>query len=302
MSGDREGLINRLAAGDTTTCRAWGLERRDGLRLGFTDHDRDLAFEGWVFRADTGLSAGALMQTTGLAIDNVEAVGALSDESLREADIAAGRYDGAAVTCWLVDWSEVGRRMVLFRGTLGEVTRGAGGFRADLRGLAEELNQPRGRVYQRLCPAVLGGPDCGVDLGDAANSAEVAVEAVDGHRRFRFSSLDTFEEGWFARGRLRVLSGAAAGLVGQIRSDRFGGGVRILDLWQELRAEVVAGDAVRVEAGCDKSLATCRDKFDNVLNFRGFPYIPGDDWITAYPQRTGANDGGSYRPQGGSLT
>lgn len=302
MSGGRDGLLAHLETGATTTCRAWGVERRDGVRLGFTDHDRDLAFEGWTFRADTGLTAGTLMQTTGLAVDNVEAVGALSDAALTEEDIAAGRYDDASVTCWLVDWSDPDRRMVLFRGTLGEVTRGAGGFRADLRGLAEELNQPRGRVYQRPCSAVLGDPACGVDLSRPDMSAEVPVDAVEGTRRFRFASLDGFAKGWFARGRFRVLTGAAAGLVGQVRDDRPGAGERILELWQELRAPVAPGDRVRIEAGCDKSLGTCKEKFDNVLNFRGFPYIPGDDWITSYPQRTGINDGGSYRPQGRDLT
>ena len=302
MSGDRDGLLAHLAGGATTTCRAWGVERADGVRLGFTDHDRDLAFEGWTFRAETGMGAGALMQTTGLAVDNVEAAGALSAPAITEEDIAAGRYDGAAVTCWLVDWRDPSRRMVLFRGRLGEVTRGAGGFRADLRGLAEELNQPRGQVYQRLCSAVLGDPACGVDLSRPGMSAEVAVEEVAGARRFRFTSLQGFAEGWFARGRLRVLSGAAAGLVGQVRDDRLGEGERTLELWQELRAGVAPGDTVRVEAGCDKSLGTCKAKFGNVVNFRGFPYIPGDDWITAYPQRSGRNDGGSYRPRTRDLT
>lgn len=300
--GDGDGLLAHLAQGATTTCRAWALERRDGVRLGFTDHDRDLAFEGWTFRADTGLSAGALMQTTGLSVDNVEAVGALSDTAISEADITAGRYDGAAVTCWLVDWSAPERRVVLFRGSLGEVTRGAGGFRADLRGLAEDLNQPRGRVYQRVCSAVLGDARCRVDLTRPGMRADVAVEEVEGARRFRFTSLGGFEKGWFARGRLHVLTGAGAGLVGQVREDWLGESDRTLELWQELRAEVAPGDTVRIEAGCDKSLATCKAKFDNVPNFRGFPYIPGDDWITAYPQRSGVNDGGSYRPLTRDLT
>jgi uncharacterized phage protein (TIGR02218 family) len=302
MSGNRDGLLAHLAGGVTTVCRAWGVERKDGTRLGFTDHDKSLAFEGWTFRADTGMTAGAMMRTTGLAVDNVETVGALSDAAITEADVAAGRYDGAGVSCWLVDWTEPERRMVLFRGTLGEVTRAAGGFRADLRGLAETLNVPRGRVYQRPCSALLGDPGCGVDLGAPGLFAEVPVEHVEGGRRFRFTTLGAFEAGWFARGRLRVLSGEAAGLAGQVREDRSDGEGRTLELWQELRAGIAPGDTVRVEAGCDKSLATCSAKFGNVINFRGFPNIPGDDWITAYPQRSGTNDGGSYRPQTRDLT
>ena len=44
---------------------------------------------------------------------------------------------------------------------------------------------------------------------------------------------------------------------------------------------------------CDKRAATCQAKFDNFLNFRGFPHMPGEDWLTAYPRGGQAHDGGS---------
>ena len=294
MSAARDALLGHLAGGVTTVCRAWGMERADGLRLGFTDHDRDLAFEGWTFRAGTGLTAGMLTQTTGLSVDNVEAEGALSDEAITEADIAAGRYDGARVTTWLVNWRDTEQRMVLFRGSIGEVTRAGGAFRADLRGLSEELNQPRQRVYQRTCAAILGDASCGVDLSGAAYSAEAVVTEVDAARRFRFDGLGSFAPDWFERGRLTVLSGAAAGLIGQVKIDRELDGVREIELWQDLRAGIAAGDAVRLEAGCDKRFATCREKFGNAVNYRGFPHVPGDDWITSYPRAGQTHDGSSY--------
>ena len=43
----------------------------------------------------------------------------------------------------------------------------------------------------------------------------------------------------------------------------------------------VAGNTVRVTAGCDKSLATCRDVFANVINFQGEPHVPGIDALAA---------------------
>ena len=75
-------LHAHLATGLTTVARCWALTRSDGLRLGFTDHDCDLDFDGLSFRAGTGLSAMALQQATGLSVDNTEALGALSDLSL----------------------------------------------------------------------------------------------------------------------------------------------------------------------------------------------------------------------------
>ncbi|MDP4989929.1 MAG: DUF2163 domain-containing protein, partial [Marivita lacus] len=126
-----------MGTGVTTVARVWEVRCRDGRRFGFTDHDLDLSFDGLVFRADTGMSAAAVQQGTGLSVDNTEAVGALSDASVTEADIAAGRFDGAEVTAWLVNWADVTARKVLFRGSLGEITRNGGAFTAELRGLTE---------------------------------------------------------------------------------------------------------------------------------------------------------------------
>lgn len=286
-------LHAHLAGGVTTVCRAWSIRRKDGVTLAFTDHDTDLALDGTVFRAGTGLSARALQQTTGLSVDNTEALGALSDAGITEADLMAGRYDGAEVVAWLVNWADTDARKVQFRGTLGEIKRAGGAFQAELRGLTEGLNQPQGRVIQRQCGAVLGDASCKVDLSHPGYAAEVAVTGVEGGRLFRLPGLAGFDDRWFERGRLVVLTGAAAGLVGVVKNDRIGPLAREVELWQGLGAEVAPGDLLRIEAGCDKRAETCRLKFGNFLNFRGFPHVPGDDWLTSYPARAGQNSGGS---------
>lgn len=289
-----EGLEAHLAGGATHIAHAWAITRTDGVVLGFTDHDRHLAFENIQFRADSGLSALALQQGTGLSVDNSEAIGVLTDAAIREADIDAGRYDGAEVRCWLVNWGDVAQRQMLFRGTIGEIRRGGGAFTAELRGLAEVLNRPMGRVYQKPCGAVLGDATCRFDLTAPGYAAEVAVVTVVA-ARLVLPPLPDFEPGWFQRGRLLVLSGTAAGLSGGIKRDRSDPNARRIDLWSDLRAEVAPGDMVRIEAGCDKRMNTCRFKFNNLLNFQGFPDIPGEDWLTAMPATTGQTTGGSRR-------
>ena len=284
-----------LATGETTVSTCWEIRRRDGLVLGFTDHDHDLAFGGCVFRAGTGLTARALDRTTGLSVDNAEAMGALSAASITEADIAAGRFDGAEVVAWRVNWADPEVREVLFRGTLGEVRRQGGAFEAELRGLTETLNQPVGRLFQGVCPALLGDAECGVDLEQPGLAAEVDVVAVEGNRVVTVALQDGPAPRWFERGRLAVLTGAAAGLVGWIKVDGATPEGRQLELWQGLGASIFPGDRVRIEAGCDKRVETCRAKFDNVVNFRGFPDIPGEDWIMVHPSRAGVADGGSRR-------
>ncbi|WP_300516683.1 DUF2163 domain-containing protein [Aliiroseovarius sp.] len=283
-----------LASGLTSVARCFRLERRDGTVHGFTDHDVDLTFGGTRYKADTGLTARALQQTTGLSIDNTEALGALSDASVSEADIRAGRYDGARVEAWLVNWNDTDQRLMQFRGTIGEVTRGAGGFQAELQGLTEALNQPQGRAYQAPCSAVLGDGRCGFDFDAVPGyQAEVAVEVVKAGVIFRFAELSGFTDRWFEKGRFEVLTGPAAGLVGVVKNDRLSSDGREIELWEALRAPVSTGDMLRIQAGCDKRFETCRLKFDNAVSFRGFPHIPGEDWLMTTPVAPATNGGGA---------
>lgn len=291
------GLYAHLATGATTVCRAWAVVRRDGTVYGFTDHDRDLAFEGISFLASTGLTARALQQTTGLSVDNTEALGALSDASVSEADLLAGRFDGAKVRAWLVNWASVEDRVLQFSGAFGEVSRAGGAFQAELRGLTEGLNQPQGLAYQRGCSAVLGDGKCRFNLAQSGYFSERSVEEVVDQRIFRFASFGGYDDRWFERGRLVGLTGAASGLVGVVKNDRVVGAGREVELWQSLGSGLLVGDLIRIEAGCDKRAATCRVKFANFLNFRGFAHIPGEDWLTSYPVSSRANQGRSLFSQ-----
>jgi uncharacterized phage protein (TIGR02218 family) len=289
-----EELKAHLAEGSSTVARAWAIARRDGLVLGFTDHDCALEFEGIRFAPESGMTAKALSQSTGLAVDNTESFGALSSEAISEADILAGRYDGAEVRAWIVNWSDVGQRALRFRGHFGEITRGAGAFTAELRGLTEALSAENGRIYHPRCSAVLGDASCRFDPLTAGYFYEGPAAAVEDGVRFVFDDIAAFDARWFVKGRLRILSGEASGLVGVIKNDRIGkAGTREIELWQRIGAEVSPGDLVRLEAGCDRRAETCRLKFSNFLNFRGFPHIPGEDWLMSYPVASGSNDGGS---------
>lgn len=292
-------LHAHLASGATTVCRAWTVLRRDGVLLGFTDHDLDLVVDGVTCRANTGMTARALQQTTGLSVDNSEAAGALSDAAITEADILAGRFDGAVVRSFLVNWAAPGEWIEQFRGSFGEISRSGGAFRAELRGLSEALNRPQGYSYQPTCSAVLGDARCKFDTGTLGYSEERPVETVEEGRVFRFESFAGFDDRWFEHGRFEMVTGAAAGLVGVVKIDRLDGVARRIELWQSLIAPIAPGDIFRVTAGCNKAAATCRVKFENFLNFRGFPHIPGEDWLASYPVSDRPNSGGAQLPRYG---
>lgn len=291
-----EALYAHLATGSTTVCRAWTVQRRDGVMLGFTDHDRDIVVDGVTCRADTGMTAKALQQTTGLSVDNSEAVGALSDAAITESDILAGRFDGAVVRSFLVNWASTGDSVEQFKGSFGEITRSGGAFTAELRGLTEALNLPQGFAYQPNCSAILGDARCRFDTTSPGFFAVRQIEVAEANRIFDFVAFSGFEDRWFEHGRFEMLTGEAAGLVGVVKVDRLNGTARRIELWQSLGASVAVGDSFRVIAGCSKASTICRTKFANFLNFRGFPHIPGEDWLASYPVADRPNTGGPRLP------
>lgn len=291
MSSARDALLAHLATGTTTTCQCWTVTRKDGVVLGFTDHDRDVSFDGITFKAASGMTARALQHSNGLAVDNTEALGALSDASVSETDLLAGRFDGASVRNWMVNWQDVSQRLIQFSGFFGEVTRSAGGFRAELRGLSETLNQTQGLAYQKTCSAVLGDVHCGFNLDLPGFAISAPIVAIDSPGLYRIAPQSALSDGWFQRGRVQITSGFAAGLVGLVKFDRADGTTRRLELWVDFPLSPAVGDTIRLEPGCDKVAATCQAKFNNFRNFRGFPHIPGADWMTSYPV-SGKNNSG----------
>jgi hypothetical protein len=205
-----------LDAGVTTHVWCWRVTRVDGAVFGFTDHDRDLEFDGLTWRAGSGFGGAEAEAALGLAPSQTDLAGALDDAVLTEADLEAGLWAGARVEGWRVDWSDTDLRVLVSTGELGEITRLDGRFEAELLGLAHRLERVTGRVFTRRCDARLGDGRCGVSPA---------------HPDFA--------------------------------------------------------------AGCDQRFATCRDRFANTLNFRGFAQMVGNDVLQASAGQEAIRDGGS---------
>lgn len=282
-----------LDSGATRMARCWKVLRADGSEMGFTDHDRVLSFDGLDFEPDAGFTPSAIEAGTGLAADTHEVTGALSSDRITEADIARGLYDRAEVTLYLVDWGDPTVRIVQSRGLIGEIRHGILAFEAEIAGLSDLLSQPVGRAFQHSCTSRLGDTECGVNLEDPQFTGSATVDTIDGGARFTADGLTGFADGWFAGGAMRWTTGANAGLEGQVKMHLATGAGSIIELWLTPVFDVVPGDQLVVYAGCDKTAETCRERFGNLLNFRGFPHMPGDDAVASYPNSGGAHDGGS---------
>jgi uncharacterized phage protein (TIGR02218 family) len=276
-------LQAKLGSGVTTLARCWIVTRRDGVTMGFTDHDADIVIDGVTCHAGTGLASSEATARLGLAVDGSEIAGALSDDSLGEHDLAAGHYDAADITVHLVDWSEPELRVLLQKGVLGEVRREGAAFTAEFRSLAHRLNEESGRLYTATCSADLGDARCAVDLDNPAFSASGTVASLAGASAFRASGLGSFEDGWFTGGKLTFTGGDNAGFAVEVKTHRVALDGVLIELWQQPPEPIALADAFTITAGCDKRFTTCRDRFANAANFRGFPHIPGNDFVISYP-------------------
>lgn len=285
-------LTDSLESGVTTLARCWVVRRTDGVRLGFTDHDNDLAFDGVVFRAGSGLTGSAVERATGMRADSQSISGALQSEAIDEEEITRGLYDSAEVQLWLVDWQNPASRVRLATGRIGEIRRSKTAFEAEILGLSEQLDQPAGRAYIRRCDLRLGEPLCGVNTAQPLFRGTGTVSTLTGTSRFVATGLSGYIATWFSEGSLTWTTGGNTGVVSEVKTHLNANGIATLDLWLAPPVEILPGDQFEVTAGCDKRCDTCRVKFNNLINFRGFPHMPGDDWVAGY-RSGGGHDGGS---------
>jgi uncharacterized phage protein (TIGR02218 family) len=286
------GLQAHLDDGTTTLAWCWRIVRADGVVMGFTDHDRALTFDGTTFEAETGLIASEIRTGSDLAVDAQDAEGVLTSGRITETDIADGRWDAAAVEVWRVNWSNPAQRVLMRRGTIGEIRRGRMSFVAEVRSLAHVLGQTVGRTFQAGCDAALGDARCGVNLEAPTTKGNGAVTVVLRDRAFLAIGLSGFADGWFGFGTVEWTSGPNAGRRAEIITHERAGSDVILTLLEAPVRVLAAGQTFVARAGCDKRIGTCAAKFANGANFRGFPTIPGQDTVLRYAVRDRANGGG----------
>ncbi|MBB4211002.1 putative phage protein (TIGR02218 family) [Rhodothalassium salexigens DSM 2132] len=274
------GLRARLGDPVTRLALCWRVDRTDGARLGFTSHDRDLAIDGLAYRARGGFSASAATDPGDLSVGSFSAEGVLGLGGLDAADLAEGRFEDATVALFLVDWSAPDLGQVpLFVGSIGDVVNAQGRFQAELRSVAQALENPVGEAYSPECRADLGDKRCTIAL--RAWTVQGRVASAGGGGRDWFTWETPRPAGWADAGRVRFWTGANAGLAMDVATQA---GARV-ELFMALPHAIAAGDRFEIQAGCDKRLVTCRTRFDNVENFRGEPFVPGIDALLEYPGR-----------------
>lgn len=279
------GLATHIGSEATTLATLWRVVRRDAEVFTFTDHDRDIVYGGETYVAALGYQRAAISSGADLAVDETELLGMLDSASIDPGELRAGVWDHAEVRIFAVNYTDLTQgELKLRRGRIGEVVAlDDGTFRAELRGLAQPLQETVGSVYQPECRADLGDAKCKINLAFGAGwTQEAAIETVTNSTTLVMpSSLSGYADAYFTGGVVIWQDGTNAGVAREVLT--WVQSTRTLTLFSPPPFTPEAGDTLHLQPGCDKRKATCQGTFNNYLNFRGEPFVPGANAILETP-------------------
>lgn len=265
-------------SGGTTLARLWKAVRKDGAIFGFTDHDQELLFGGVRYEPSSVFDRSAIDTKLESAVDNLELQGLFDSAGISAAEIEAGLWDGAEFELREVNWANLAQGAKVLRyGELGQVQRRTGQYVAEMRGLKQKLQNSIGRTVTPACDAELGDARCKVNVEALSGT----VTAVSSRRAFQANALFAVA-GYFSFGVVKFTGGLNIGLSMEIRKHEGLAGSPAgagLSLQLNLPYAIAVGDTFTIVPGCDKSKATCKNRFNNLLNFRGFSFVPGSDQV-----------------------
>jgi uncharacterized phage protein (TIGR02218 family) len=116
---------------------------------------------------------------------------------------------------------------------------------------------------------------CALNRATYTSTATITTSVDPLKLSFTASSLSQ-AAGYFTLGAVRFVTGANAGVLRTVRGHAAGG---VITLVQPTPAAVAVGDQIQIYPGCDRSKATCVSRFNNLIRFRGTPYIPAAETV-----------------------
>lgn len=268
-----EEFKNHLKNEVTTFATCWQIKRKDGVLMGFTDFDADIEFDSILYKSSNSFIPSEIESNSDLSVDNLEVQGVLDSLDISEEDIKLGLYDFAEIVIFMVNYKDIGMGSInLKTGWLGEIKFSKNKFIAEVRGLVQALRQGIGNLYSPNCRAVFGDEKCKLDINNFKHNG--VIEAVISENIFKINNLGQ-DNNFFTNGILRFKSGNNQDSYIEIK--RFFNDE--VELVMPHSKPINVDDEFEIIAGCNKSFNECVNKFNNAVNFRGEPHVPGIDKI-----------------------
>ncbi|MCC8483819.1 MAG: DUF2163 domain-containing protein [Rickettsia endosymbiont of Labidopullus appendiculatus] len=269
---------SHLSSEVTTLATCWKLTRKDSIIFAFTDHDQDLFIEGIKYDSIAGFTPTNIESNSNMAVDNLDLTGQFHENKITHTDLLAGKYDFAEVEIFLVNYqSPHDGKLIQKRGILGGVTINKNLFHAEVRGLTQFLSQTMCETYLPHCRANLGDNRCRFNLNQQGFMVQTYISQTIDQQNFFATNLNQPSD-WFTSGYVHWLTGANIGLEMEVKNFAVGGQVTLV---LPMPFIIEQADQFIIYAGCDKSSKTCIEKFNNIINFRGEPDLPGMDRLTS---------------------
>jgi len=268
------GMASHLEGATTTLCSLWKVTRTDGAVFAYTDHDRDLTISGQTYVSRYGYIRTAITSRSDMSVDNLDVLGLLAQDEVTSYALRNGVFDYAEIEIHIANWSNPADGTILLRrGRIGEVVvKQDGAFSAELRGLTQALSQIFGQKYSPICRTDLGSSKCKVDVEALALSG--TVTAVASRKTFT-GTHGAIAAGYFDFGVIKFTSGENIGRQMEVKTAGVDDGS--VEMFLPLNYPIGVGDGYTIYPGCDRRMETCRDRFNNIINFRGEPFVPGPD-------------------------
>lgn len=278
----------------TTIARCCRIVRTDGTIHYFTNHDADLEIDGNTYEPAKGLDFSAVEASPRMNVDNINFNTFLKSDVITKADLAANLYDGATVDIFDVNYEDLsqGKLYWIQGGLLGEVEIRDYAGEFEVRGKVQRLQQAVGRLYTPGCAHDFCDSSCGLDVDthytDAGGVTSVTDRRVFVDTSFMDSSGadDLYTGGlltWTEPESGDSFTGNNAGLSMEVK--KFDPVTGEFELFESMAYEIEVGDEFEVTWGCDKKASTCKDRYDNIVNFGGFPHLPGMGKMMDYESR-----------------
>lgn len=263
-------LQSHVATYTHSRCRMLLLLLQDGTKLGITDHDQDITFtlpedgDEIVYSAKSGFRISDVETNINLDPGSYEIRGPIADV-VTKAQLLGGRWRNAVTYLFEVNWQSPTAAIDLMKGTVTPKDNG-GEFVFEVKDDRYRLAQTVGRGITNQCRRKKAS--CCVNI---APETETTVSVVTSTLELEVDAAITDAD--FVGGKLWFTTGD---LVGNPPVEIFKVTSGAIELFEPLPALPDVGDEVTLKEGCDGTLAMCRDRFDNAINFDGFPAVRGN--------------------------
>lgn len=263
-----------LAENATTLCRLWSITRVDGLVHYFTDHDKDVEFDGHVYAATNAFTASAVQSQVNTVGSDMDVQVLLHPDRVSFHDLLAGLYDNAPTELKLVSYKNLeAGSLMLFEGMVSTVDLANPSLgMLKLMGRVQRVMRVLTERYSPGCRAAFGDARCKVNL--ALYTVPFTVTSAANGQQFTSADLAAQPENRYTLGTVEWTTGRNKGTIQEIATNAIGD-FKLLFRTPYMPAP---GDKGVVTRGCPQTVAACKG-YNNLPNYRGEPYVPGDDGL-----------------------